>query len=310
MVLSDFVEVGMKRIAVVAVLVLFGAGCQKNNEPVKTMFSGNRSPSAGTTEAVTVHPGNPTVDSSLTVVVPPDKRAGSITWYINNQQARIADSLQGDFSKGDTITAVVAYKGTGGTQEESVTPAVTVHDAPPVVTSIVLNPRYPTIASTIHATAQAYDPDGDTVTLSYQWYVNGTPVQGQTGDSFSCESLRHGDAVYLMVTPSDGEENGISTSSSVLSLQDSPPVILSQPKYVLNGSVFSYQVRASDVDHDPLSYKLESAPPGMTISKDGLITWDTTGQPLSATVTVKVVVDDGFGGTAYQTFPVGLEQKK
>lgn len=303
-------EVTMKRITVFAILVIISAGCQKHNEPLKTMFSGNARPSAGNVEPAVLKPGNPTVESTMSVVLHQNIRADSITWYVNNGQVLIGDSLHGDFKKGDTITAAVAYQGKGGRQKISVTPAVVVHDAPPVVTSIVLAPLNPTIASTIHATVQASDPDGDQVSLAYQWYVNGNPIQDQTGDSFSCESFQHGNLVYVMVTPSDGEENGVSRSSSIISIQDTPPVILSQPRYVLNGSLFSYQVRASDIDNDTLQYRLESGPPGMTISSDGLITWDTAGQSLSSTVTVKIVVDDGQGGKAYQTFQLGLERKK
>ena len=300
----------MKKISFIFLSIFLITGCQKRNEQVKTMFSGNVNPHTVRVQSVAIQPENPTVNSTLTVSMPGNMHSTNITWYINNQNTVSADTLQGDFKKGDTITAVVSYSNAKGTQELTVSPAITIQDAPPVVTSINLTPLDPTIASTMHVSVQASDADGDPVSLTYQWYVNGNPVSDQTGDSFSCGSYKHGDMVYVMVTPSDGEKNGVSVASAYVSIQDTAPVILSKPPDVMTGSVFTYNVKASDIDNDPLSYKLESAPPGMTISKDGAISWDTAGVASATAVDVKVVVDDGFGGKAYQTFSLHIEKKQ
>ena len=299
----------MKNISFIFLSIFLIAGCQKRNEQVRTMFSGNVNPQVERVQSVEIQPENPTVKSTLTVSMPANMHSTNIAWYINNQNTVSADTLQGEFKKGDTITAVVSYSNAKGTQALAVSPAITIQDAPPVVTSINLTPLDPTIASTMKVSVQASDADGDPVSLAYQWFVNGNPVSDQTGDSFSCGSYKHGDMVYVQVTPSDGEKNGVSVASAYISIQDTAPVILSKPPGVMTGSIFTYNVKASDIDNDPLSYKLESAPRGMTISKNGMISWDTAGITSATAVTVKVVVDDGFGGKAYQTFSLHIEKK-
>jgi hypothetical protein len=302
--------VNMKRFSFIVLSVFLISGCEKRSEPVKTMFSGNINPHAVSVQSVSIQPENPTVNTTLTVSVPQHLNTGSVTWYINNQRSMVANSLHGDFKKGDSITAVVNYADRNGKQEAVTSPNITIQDTPPVISSIILTPLYPTIASTIHAEVQASDADGDQVSLEYQWYVNGNPVQDQTGDSFSCSSYKHGDTIYVLVTPPDDEKKGVSTASASLSLQDTAPVILSKPPDAITGSIYSYKVEASDIDNDPLSYKLESAPPGMTISKEGVISWDTAGIALPLTATAKVVIDDGFGGKAYQSFRLQIEKGK
>ena len=172
--------VEMKKISFVFISIFLMAGCQKRNEQVRTMFSGNVNPRVVSVQSVAIQPVNPTVNSTLTVSTPGNMHSTNIAWYINNQNTMSADTLQGDFKKGDTITAVVSYSNAKGAQDLAVSPAITIQDAAPVVASINLTPLDPTIASTIQVSVQASDADGDPVSLTYQWYVNGNPVSDQT----------------------------------------------------------------------------------------------------------------------------------
>ncbi len=290
-------------------VLMLVAGCQKKQEPVRTMFSGNVGLALTVNQSIKIQPDNPKTGDVLTVATPGNISAKSITWYVNNRQHAMTNSLQSGFQKGDSITAVVSYTENKGEQKELVTPAVLIHDAPPIITSINIQPMYPTIASTMQVTVQASDADGDPVAFDYKWYVNNAPVEDQTGDSFSCGSYKHGDVVHVDITPSDGEQNGLSATSSYISIQDTPPVITSKPPVSITGSTFLYKVEAVDIDNDHLTYKLESAPQGMTINHDGVISWDPKDAELPLETTVKVVVDDGYGGKAYQTFNLNLGTK-
>ena len=69
---------------------------------------------------------------------------------------------------------------------------------------------------------------------------------------------------------------------------------------------YAYAVTASDADGDTLTYKLESASPGMTVDKaTGRIEWTITAQTKGAH-RVKIVVEDGHGGHAHQEFDLSL----
>ncbi|MGH8584548.1 MAG: PASTA domain-containing protein, partial [Gammaproteobacteria bacterium] len=68
-----------------------------------------------------------------------------------------------------------------------------------------------------------------------------------------------------------------------------------------SGSLYTYQVIATDPDGDPLSYLLTTFPAGMTIGAGGLIHWT----PASAgNFNVTVAVSDGKGGSATQSFTI------
>ena len=82
------------------------------------------------------------------------------------------------------------------------------------------------------------------------------------------------------------------------------PTIVSAPRTVAYPGVqYAYQVRATDIDGNPLRYSLTTKPTGMTISSSGLVTW-TTGSVSTTPQSVVVSVSDGQGGTANQTFAV------
>src|SRR5690606_17601629 len=84
---------------------------------------------------------------------------------------------------------------------------LTVGNTPPSLSSVLVQPNEPREESFV--TAQSFgqnDLDGDAVSLSYEWFVNGTSAgtgTGLDGDSFS-----RGDTIYVIVTPSDATSSG------------------------------------------------------------------------------------------------------
>ncbi len=87
---------------------------------------------------------------------------------------------------------------------------------------------------------------------------------------------------------------------------DSPPVITSTPGGPAEvGYAWQYQVVAYDPDGDPLSYRLDQGPAGMSITASGLLSYvPTSGQVGSQPVTI--AVSDGRGGEADQSFNLAV----
>jgi len=67
---------------------------------------------------------------------------------------------------------------------------------------------------------------------------------------------------------------------------------------------YQYDVNAIDADADPITYALDQAPDGMSIDQaTGLIGWNPNADQLG-THTVRVIADDGRGGTATQEYQI------
>jgi RHS repeat-associated protein len=69
---------------------------------------------------------------------------------------------------------------------------------------------------------------------------------------------------------------------------------------------YTYQVRAADPDGDTLRFSLQTAPAGATIDPDtGLIRWRAA---VAGTYDFVIMVDDGKGGTATQTYSLTVTE--
>jgi hypothetical protein len=97
------------------------------------------------------------------------------------------------------------------------------------------------------------DSDGDTVSYSYEWSVNGSPVL-ETTDALSSGFVAN-DAVVCSVTPNDGILDGGQGSSSII-VSNSPPVVDSvvlQPDPAYTDSLLTATSTYSDLDGDTMS---------------------------------------------------------
>jgi fibro-slime domain-containing protein/RHS repeat-associated protein len=103
--------------------------------------------------------------------------------------------------------------------------------------------------------------------------------------------------------------NGVQFSYdlSVLAEINAAPVITSQPELeVIGGKNYQYQVQAEDINGDSLSYKLLTAPSGMSIDPmTGLVSWNTSVGEIG-TEQITVEVSDGRGGIAQQDYNLAV----
>ncbi len=106
-------------------------------------------------------------------------------------------------------------------------------NSPPTVAGVTLSPDPPKTDDILTATASGVgDPDGDAVTLTFVWLVNGTIVQttanaaGDLDDTLDLNVAGNGnkgDTIRVEVTPNDGQVNG-DTASAEVTIANSPPV--------------------------------------------------------------------------------------
>lgn len=181
---------------------------------------------------------------------------------------------------------------------------------PPTVTSVDVTPNFPKIGDTLKITTTAKDPDGDEVTYIYQWFKNDKLLPEETSDALSLKSFQRGDRIMLNVIPYDGKENGSPGVMKVTVGNISPEITSNPSESRFENRRFTYQVKATDSENDPLTYSLKAAPSGMTIDKaTGLVEWAVP-PDFKGRASVTISVTDNQGGEGLQSFAYEITAEK
>lgn len=229
-----------------------------------------------------------------------------IVWLLNGNPVSVVMLNQfkaTDAKKGDTVQAKALIQ-----DKEIFSNTVTIKNALPELTKVKLMPEVFKMGDKLYIDASASDMDEDAVAISYEWTKNGEPA-GSAKTILA--SIKRGDKITVKITPFDGEAYGKPITLR-REIGNMPPMIAEDKKHFFDGKVWTYQIKATDPDGDPLTYSLKSAPQGMTIEPStGLIKWDVPPE-FKGKTPVTVSVTDGHGGDALQIFTIEIrpEQKE
>ncbi len=183
-------------------------------------------------------------------------------------------------------------------------------NTPPKVTSLDLSPRIPVIGDKIQASIKTFDQEGDEVNVTYEWSRNDITLSEDSDTLLLTDDFKPGDKITLKVTPDDGKRKGNPISVVITVANSSPVIHRSQATFRIDGNSYSYQVKATDPDGDPLTYSLKSAPSGMTIdSSSGLVKWNVPAD-FKGKAPVTISVTDGQGGEVMQSFTLDIMPEK
>ena len=148
-----------------------------------------------------------------------------------------------------TNAAIVDNQGIGTISNDD--PA----NSPPSAT-VALNTATPTTNQTLTATTTKADTDGDPVTLTYVWKVNGvakktTPASSSLTDTFDLSVSGNGDkgeTVTVDVTPNDGHVDGTTVTDSAVVINTAPSatVALNTAAPKTNETLTATATRADD----------------------------------------------------------------
>lgn len=238
--------------------------------------------------AVVITPGTPTATDTLTCAyggftdVDGEADASTMTWTRDGVVVGTSSTLTGPFTRGEAISCTVTpHDGTdAGT---AVTQTVTVANTPPEMISVTLTPSTATTLTTLTAVSSASDAEGDPITLSYQWTVDGIDP-GETSSSLSgATTFSKGQVVQVIVTPSDGMDAGTAMSSAAITVQNTPPVaptLVFVPDDPVEGEDdlwCAIDTPAFDEDGDPVTLEF---------------TWAMDGVPWSSPISTTVEPND------------------
>ena len=146
-------------------------------------------------------------------------------WFVDGAEVGTTDSLDHANFKKNQVVSVEVTPLNGVEAGDPVSKSVTIGNGAPSLASVSLSPSSLKATTSVSATPQgAYDPDGDSVSFAYQWYVSGVPVGTNSADLDSANYVG-GDQVRVAVTPKDANDSGNAVSSASVEVENSLPTL-------------------------------------------------------------------------------------
>ena len=235
--------------------------------------------------AARIFPVDVTIETTLQVDpqsedVDGDRVTYRYQWLVNGfpiPGATIPQFATDKLKNGDRV--VVSLTPNDGKIDGAVftTDPVTVGNTAPDIAEIHLAPVPLHRGDALKVRVVAVDPDGDPVTLTYQWFRNGKEITGARTDTLDTKDFRKRDVLAVLVTPSDGKSTREPRASLPVTIENAPPRFTSTPSAEIKDGRYEYAVTAVDPDEDPITFELKQAPPGMIIdAATGKLVWKLT----------------------------------
>lgn len=153
--------------------------------------------------------------------------------------------------------------------------------------------------------ADAIDADGDTFAWLLTVAPDGATIDATTGViNWTPNSEQLGSQEFV-VNVNDGrglsDQQTFSVNVEVDPINADPEILSSPPVEAYLANQYLYRVQVVDVNGDPLTFTLDTAPVGMAVDADGLVSWTPTPAQVGSSV-VRIMVEDGRGGSAVQEY--------
>jgi YD repeat-containing protein len=152
------------------------------------------------------------------------------------------------------------------------------------------------------------DPDGDAVRFELRQAPAGMGIDASTRTIRWTPGSAQADVpVTVAAIDVPGGLAALQTFHLKVIDNQAPTITSTAPQAVTAGLVYRYDVRAADPEGDPVSYRLDQAPAGMTIDQFGRVRWDTTAGLIEGSpYPVRVTVTDPYGASFTQPFSVAV----
>jgi hypothetical protein len=149
----------------------------------------------------------------------------------------------------------------------------------PEMTDLSISPARPAVGDDLVAVFAYRDLDGNPLTITYEWSINGALVTSATGDTLSAELLEEGDQVTLVVRISDGLHETSDQASTTIQRADFL-LTTAQPLQPRSGELLTFPLSISDRQGNTvapqagLRFELVYGPAGMSVDAGtGIVTW-------------------------------------
>lgn len=219
-----------------------------------------------TAPAVSLAPDAPTTTDDLVVSIDADATdadgdtvAYSYRWAVDGVEApehTTATVPASATARGQTWSVAVIPDDGVDTGEPG-TAQVVVVDTAPEAQSVVLAPTAPLTSDDILATPSGTDVDGDPLTWTYAWTINGVEVPDVLTDTLPASATSRGDVVAVTAIPSDGELDGSKVDSEPVTVVNGAPTgteVVLDPGSVYTNDTLTATASGTDPEDDALSW--------------------------------------------------------
>jgi hypothetical protein len=248
-----------------------------NRAPVVSVSLSPSSPSAADTISCTATVRDDDGDSPST----------TFAWTVSGSSVSatstsgLTSTLAGAFAYAETVSCTAtANDGKGGVGSGS--GSVTISNAPPTISAVTLTPSSLQTLDTVTVNASVSDPEGDAVTVTYDWIVDGsTVVSGSSSNLLDGASwFDKGQTVQAEVVATDGVGTTRLASGSI-TVDNSPPGaptlgISPAAPTVGDSLVCTVDTPSSDDDGDSVVYTMSWTVDGVAYEVGGAV---DTGDP-------------------------------
>lgn len=171
----------------------------------------------------------------------------------------LTSELAGAFAKHQEVgCAVTVDDGLGGTATDSI--ATDIVNSPPVLSAVSMRPNPMYTDELVQATGTAFDADGESFDMTFDWTVNGTLVQSGSNEYLDGQTwFSRGDTLGVTITVSDSEATVTGSASFVVSNSiPTAPSLAIYPRWPHVGDSLLCVVETAsvDADGDPINYTM------------------------------------------------------
>ena len=280
-----------------------------------TVRISNAPPSVG---SVSITPATAYTDDMLSIALSGwsdadgDAEDYRYQWSLNGSAltGETASTLSASlFVKDDALSVAVTPWDGSEAGATVVTSTRTITNSTPSTPVVIVVPSTPEREEDLACSASSTDADGDALTYSYSWTVDGAP-SAVTGVSVAASYTENGETWSCQVTATDGTATSAVGSDSVLVddyvnvRPEAPTVHISpDPADTTDALTVVFDASSYDLDGDTITY-------GYVWYREGADSGETS-NPLAASVTAKgevwtveVTPNDGYGDGATTTASV------
>jgi hypothetical protein len=201
-------------------------------------------------------------------------------WVVNGSLAATGTTL-GDakHERDDKVVCEVTADDGSITGEPVSSETLTISNTAPEVLAVSLSPSSPTVEDSLTVTATTSDLDGDTVTLTYVWSVDGSDPGTSSQFLEGGTDFIKGQDISVTIAPNDGTDTGSSLSSSTVTVANTPPgqptlaITPSEPTGGIDDLVCEIDNDAEDIDGDALTYVMSWSVNGTNYTGATTTTW-------------------------------------